>query len=559
MIEFDEEKQNLKIAELRQKEEEDFAQAAAANRGLSYFNLSRVPLEMDAIELIPEAQAREAQAVAFQLLKKEVGLAVINPDNAKVKELVDSLSSKGYSVKVFLVSKKSLDRALDKYSEISKVSTTRLGSFDVSGSEIDAIIARIHTVSDIAKEIQLVLSEKKGSSTTEIVEIMLAGALAMNTSDIHLEPQEKDVRLRFRLDGVLNDILTFDSHIYSYFLSRVKLVSGLKLNLKTVAQDGRFSIKASGLEIEVRVSIIPGNYGESIVMRVLNPNAISVSMEELGLEPRLHKILEHELERPNGMILNTGPTGSGKTTTLYAFLKKVHKPDIKIITIEHPVEYHLAGIVQTQTDPEKGYSFGDGLRAALRQDPDIIMVGEIRDTETAETAVAAASTGHLVFSTLHTNNAAGTFPRLLTLGVNPKVMSSAVTVAMAQRLARKLCKECKKETSLAGEDKKLVEKMLSEMPFEEYKDIQKEKVWVPVGCAKCNNTGYKGRVGIFEAVLMTPEIESVVLQNPSEHEVKKAAHSQKIPTMPQDGIIKALKGTTSFEELRRVLDFESEG
>ena len=558
MIQFDEDKQNLKLAELRRKEEEDFIKAVAAARGIPYFNLANVPIETDALVLIMEAEAREAQAVAFQLLNKELGVAFVDPDNAKTESLLQGLTEKGYSVKPFLVSRRSVERAFDKYKEVSAVKETKLGSFDISGAEIQDVGSRLRTVLDIKKEIGVILGGQKGAKTTKIVEVILAGALAVNASDVHLEPQQQEVRLRLRLDGVLNDVLQIDPATYNYLLSRIKLVSGVKLNVKTEAQDGRFSIKVGEFDVEVRVSVLPGSYGESVVMRILNPNALSVSMEELGLEPRLHALLDRELERPNGMILNTGPTGSGKTTTLYAFLKKVHKPDVKIITIENPVEYHLPGIVQTQADPEHGYTFSDGLRAALRQDPDIIMVGEIRDTETAETAVAAASTGHLVFSTLHTNNAAGTFPRLLTLGVNPKVISSAVTVAMAQRLARKLCPSCKKESALGADDKKLVKDIVNSIRLDEYKDVQQEKMWVATGCQKCNETGYKGRIGIFEAIVMTPEIEEVILKNPSEHEVKSAAINQNILSMLQDGIVKALKGVTTMDELRRVLDFENE-
>lgn len=558
MVQFDEEKQDLKLAELRQKEEEEFLQAVAAKRGLPYFNLAQVPIEMDALQLIPEAKAREGKMAAFQLVNKDLCIAVADPNSEKTKKMLAGFQSGGFNNKVYLVSPRSLEYAFEKYKELSSITGVKTGSFDISDTEIQSTMAKIHTVEDIASVVNATLSQSGGSPTTKVIEVLLAGALAVNASDIHLEPQENDVRLRLRLDGVLNDIHNFEQKTYNYLLSRVKVISGLKLNIKSEAQDGRFSIKANDVQIEVRVSVLPGAYGESIVMRVLNPNAISVSMEELGLEPHLHEVLEKELERPNGMILTTGPTGSGKTTTLYAFLKKVHKPDIKIITIEQPVEYHLKGIVQTQADPEKGYTFSSGLRAALRQDPDVIMVGEIRDSETAETAVNAASTGHLVFSTLHTNNAAGTFPRLLGLGVNPKVVSSAITVAMAQRLARKLCSSCKKEIPLTGADKHLVEKVMSNIHTPTYKDIQQKTVWTAVGCEKCNKTGFKGRIGIFEAILMTPKIEAVVLQNPSEHEIKAAALDQGILTMPQDGVVKVLKGVTSLEELRRVLDFEAE-
>jgi type IV pilus assembly protein PilB len=401
------------------------------------------------------------------------------------------------------------------------------------------------------------LAQKKSYRISRILEIILAGAISINASDIHIEPEEKLVRLRYRLDGVLNDILDIDQNIFGLLLSRIKLVSNLKLNIKDKAQDGRFSIKLGDTEIEIRTSLIPGGYGESVVLRVLNPNTISVPLEDLGINEKLLKILMAELKKPNGMILNTGPTGSGKTTTLYAFLKKIYTPEVKIITIENPIEYHLKGIVQTQTAEDKGYTFLEGLRSALRQDPDVIMVGEIRDEETAEIAVNSALTGHLVFSTLHTNNAAGTFPRLIDLGVNPKVITSAINIAMAQRLIRKLCPNCKKKASLEEKEKNIVEKTLASIVDKNYlKDLSLENACEEVGCDKCNFTGYRGRTGIYEAILTDENIEKVVIQNPSEREINKAAENQGILNMKQDGIIKVLQGLTSLDELSRVIDLE---
>jgi type IV pilus assembly protein PilB len=264
-----------------------------------------------------------------------------------------------------------------------------------------------------------------------------------------------------------------------------------------------------------------------------------------------------ELQKPNGMILNTGPTGSGKTTTLYAFLKKIHTPEIKIITIENPIEYHLKGVVQTQTEEENGYTFLEGLRSALRQDPDVIMVGEIRDEETAEIAINSALTGHLVFSTLHTNNAAGTFPRLIDLGVNPKVITSAINIAMAQRLLRKLCKKCKKKMVLGEKETKLIKDVTDSILDKSYlTGLDFDNIFDAVGCQECNFTGFKGRTGIYEAILTDEKIEAIVKENPSEREINKAAEGQGILTMKQDGIIKILQGITSFNELRRVIDLE---
>jgi type II secretory ATPase GspE/PulE/Tfp pilus assembly ATPase PilB-like protein len=342
-------------------------------------------------------------------------------------------------------------------------------------------------------------------------------------------------------------------------LSRLKLLSGLKLNVTDEAQDGRFSIKIKGDEIELRTSVLPGNYAETVVLRILNPQSIGVPLEELGMEAKLRARIEHEITKPNGMILTTGPTGSGKTTTLYAFLRKVNSSQTKIITIEDPIEYHLGGIVQTQVD-KKSYTFAAGLRSALRQDPDIIMVGEIRDEEVAETAINAALTGHLVFSTLHTNDAAGSFPRLIDLGVSEKVLSSAVNAALAQRLVRKLCDKCKVGRPATPEERAIIERILKEVVDRSLVPGDLANVWDAGNkpdCDNCHGRGYRGRIGIYEAVFMDDAIEKILREKPSEREVAAAARPQGIPTMPEDGIIKVLRGVTSMEELRRVVDLEA--
>ena len=434
---------------------------------------------------------------------------------------------------------------------------TKGGALDIASEEIQDLVKDIKVVADIKKSIEQVLAQKKSYRISRILEIILAGTISIKASDVHIEPEESSVRLRYRLDGVLNDILQIDQSIYALLLSRIKLISNLKLNIKGKAQDGRFSIKLSDEEIEIRTSLLPGGYGESVVLRVLNPNAISVPLEELGINKKLLDIIMGELKKPNGMILNTGPTGSGKTTTLYAFLKKIHTPEIKIITIENPIEYHLKGVVQTQVEEEKGYTFLEGLRSALRQDPDVIMVGEIRDEETAEIAINSALTGHLVFSTLHTNNAAGTFPRLIDLGVNPKVITSAINIAMAQRLIRKLCDKCKKPAILSERDNGLIKKVLGSIKDKSFLEgLDLKNVHEPVGCAECNFTGFKGRTGIYEAIITDEAVEAIVIQNPSEREISKAAEDQGILNMLQDGVIKILQGLTSLDELSRVIDLE---
>ncbi|MSR78856.1 MAG: type II/IV secretion system protein [Candidatus Taylorbacteria bacterium] len=555
VIQFDEEKQNQHIEELRKKEEEDVAKMLAEKYEVEFINLMLVPINTDALRLIKEENARAAKIAAFNLVGKKVQVAVLSFTSEETRRAIHAITDAGYSVIVFITTTEGLMKAWSHYKDLSYSTESTVGALEVSSSEIDSFLSKVHTIKDIGVLIQNLLSEKKSYKISRIIELIIAGALATKASDIHIEPEESYARLRFRLDGVLNDVLNFDREIFGLVLNRIKLLSGLKLNIKTEAQDGRFSVKINNSDIEIRTSLLPGAYSESIVMRILNPKSISVPIEELGIAPNLLKILMHEIDKPSGMLLTTGPTGSGKTTTLYAFLRKVHTSDIKIITIEDPIEYHLPGIVQTQTNAEKGYTFLEGLRSALRQDPDIIMVGEIRDVETAEIAVNAALTGHLVLSTLHTNTAAGTFPRLIDLGVNAKTISSAISVAMAQRLVRKLCQECKKEVSLDANTKILVDKTLASLK-DKSEVGNTTKMWTEVGCDKCNHTGYKGRVGIYEAILMDDAIEAIVRENPSEREIQKAAEPQGIPTLRQDGIIKLLAGITSLNELSRIVDLE---
>lgn len=556
-IQFNEDKQKQKLEELHEEEEESLANLMAQKHGLPYIDLSVNPVNIDALRTVREEISRNSEVAPFNIINKKVSLAVLSPENSKTVEVVEDLKLRGYIPQIFIASRKSLEKVWGRYKDLSYSMETKGGALDISSEEIQDLVKSVKTSADIKSSIETVLSQKKSYRISRILEIILAGAISIGASDIHLEPEDKNVRLRYRLDGVLNDILEIDHATYGLLLSRIKLVSNLKLNVKDKAQDGRFSIKLGEEEIEVRTSALPGGYGESVVLRVLNPNAISVPLEELGINKRLLQIIIRELKKPNGMILNTGPTGSGKTTTLYAFLKKIHTPEIKIITIENPIEYHLKGIVQTQTQEDKGYTFLEGLRSALRQDPDVIMVGEIRDEETAEIAVNASLTGHLVFSTLHTNNAAGTFPRLIDLGVNPKVITSAINIAMAQRLVRKLCKNCMKKSELNEGDRKIIDSTIESIGDKSYLEgLDLQNVYEEVGCEVCNFTGYKGRTGIYEAILTDENIEAVVKENPSEREINKAAVSQNILNMKQDGIIKVLQGITSIDELSRVIDLE---
>lgn len=557
MIDFNEDKSNKKIELLRKEEEENLAKMLSPKYGIQYVDLSLVPINIDALRVVKEEDARSANIAVFNLIDKKVSIGVLAPNNQKTIDAVKSIEEKGYTPTLYLVSHESLNKVWSRYKDLSFSFETKSGALDISNDEIMNFLKQVHTLPDIQKLIQDILTAKKAYRISRTLEIMIAGALATDASDIHIEPEELYVRLRYRLDGVLIDILKFNRETYDLLLPRIKLLSGLKLNTKEEAQDGRFSIKVGTEDIEIRTSVLPGAYNDAVVLRILNPKSISIPLEQLGIHPRLFKVLLHEITKPNGMILTTGPTGSGKTTTLYAFLKKIHTPEIKIITIEDPIEYHLPGIVQTQTNSDSGYTFLEGLRSALRQDPDVIMVGEIRDEETAEIAINSALTGHLVFSTLHTNNAAGSFPRLIDLGVNPKIITSAINITMAQRLVRKLCPFCKEEIVADGEDKKTIDAIIKSIKDKTYLDgIQQEKIWKAGACEKCNNTGYKGRVGIYEAIKADKNIEEIVLKNPSEREIKVASNNQDLLDIRQDGVIKVLQGVTSLEELSRVVDME---
>ncbi len=408
---------------------------------------------------------------------------------------------------------------------------------------------KVNNILDLKRQIEKVL----GKEITKILEVILSGAISLNASDIHIEPEEEKVKTRIRIDGILHNVIFIEFKTYQALLSRIKLLSGIKLNITKKAQDGRFTILIGEEETEVRVSVLPSEYGESIVMRILSPKRL-IKIEELGIREEIIGQIKKEIKKPNGMIIITGPTGSGKTTTLYAILKRIQKPEIKIITIEDPIEYHLEGISQTQVAPEKGYNFSNGLRAIVRQDPDVILVGEIRDYETAKIALQAALTGHLVLTTLHTNDAAGTIIRLQSLGEKPINIAPAINMAVAQRLVRKVCKKCVKFFPPTKEEIQIFEKELKSLDKKIKIPKLTKNLKIPrvQGCKFCNFTGYKKRVGIFEFFLVDDEMESFILKSPSISDLRKTARKKGMILMRQDGLIKVLQGITTLEEIKRV-------
>lgn len=564
-VSFDDEKEKKNLEDLRRQEEEELVQILAEERyGIPPINLAGIIIDNNALRSIPEKDAIEMEIAPFKLVGNNIHVAVRSPQPDKLEMLNSYFSDHEFIPHFYMASKASLEKAWERYKELSYASESKAGAVTISGEVLKKIMANIHNMDDIKNAITEAEKDKT-HTTSHILEIVLAGAIAIGASDVHFEPEESTVRLRLRLDGVLHEVMELTPFVHKFINSRIKLISGMKITTTAMAQDGRFSIFLDNIEISMRVSVMPGAYGESIVMRILNPKSIRGKLEDAGIEPKLYQIFMDEIKKPNGLILLTGPTGSGKTTTLYSFLQKIYSEEIKIITIEDPIEYHLPGISQTQVDDEKDYTFLNGLRSALRQDPDVIMVGEIRDAETAKTAVESALTGHLVFSTLHTNNAAGVIPRLIDLEVNPKTLVSALSLAIAQRLVRKLCNECKKEKTITDQDKKVVENIIKQAR-DAKKDIDNYgvdlnspmKIFEAVGCDKCNKTGYSGRIGIFEAVKNDLDIQAIIPENPSEHQIKQIACHQGTLNMKEDGVIKILKGITSLEEVGSVVDLLEE-
>ncbi len=544
----------------RHKELEVIAEREATELGLQYVNLYNTGIDTNALSLLTEAEAKALGMAPFKVVGKKLWVALKDVTLPGVEDKIRALA-KDYEIHLYYVSDRSLQKAWERFEDISRAERSKGGLVQISEASIDRIKHRVSTNKDVSQLFKDAIAAGGTKLNSELLDIILGGAIATQSSDIHIEPQEDFVKMRYRQDGVLEEVLTFDHKLHTMINTRLKLLAGMKLTTDSRAQDGRFTINYNKNEIEVRVSLIPSPYGESIVMRILNPEGLTVDLEQLGIQPNLLKILKNEIAKPQGLILTTGPTGSGKTTTLYSFLKYIYSPEIKTMTIEDPIEYHLVGISQTQVEREKGYDFLAGLRAALRQDPDVIMVGEIRDHETADTAINAALTGHIVFSTIHTNGAAGVIPRMLDLQIDPGIMADAITVSLGQRLVRKLATN-KKEVVLSPEKEAQIQKII-ERAIRHGKDVTiygytpgtPFHVYEPVPTDD-NATGYKGRIGIFEAILMDAKVRAILATRPSERQVELAARHQGILTMQEDGVLKVLAGITSLDELERVVSLD---
>jgi type IV pilus assembly protein PilB len=511
----------------------------------------KIPLKkFDPKEISPEILKEIPEETAdfyklFPISKKgktlEVGM--VYPEDLDAREAINFLArQKNLEIKISLITLSNFKRAIAEYRAKREEIERALEEL-----EREMKVERRPAISEIER-----IAEE--APITKAVASILRYGVEGESSDIHIEPLKEKTRVRYRFLGRLYTSLFLSSKVHPAIVSRIKILSGLRIDETRIPQDGRFSIEFWGRKIDFRVSTFPTAMGEKVAIRILDPKVGLKKFEELGLSGRSFEVLKKAIKKPYGMILVTGPTGSGKTTTLYAILQKLNQEEVNIVTLEDPVEYLIEGINQSQIRPEIGYTFATGLRHVLRQDPDIIMVGEIRDKETAELAIHAALTGHLVLSTLHTNNAIGVIPRLIDLGISSFLIPYSLSVALAQRLVRRLCEKCKREVIPKKEVKDLILAEIEKLPEEEKKKlkIQKEfKIFEPVGCDECHRTGFSGRVGIFEVLEMTRNLEEIILKEPSEAKIFEEAKRQGMLTLRQDGILKVLKGITTIEEVLR--------
>ena len=515
---------------------------------LKKITVQEVPLET--LGMIPEETARHYQMIPLVKKNNTLEVGMVYPEDLKAQEALKFLARQGkFNFEVFLVTPTTFSNLLRQCRTLRREVGKALEELEaeLKGEKLEV---RLKTAAEFER-----MAEE--APITKIVAVILRHAVEGKASDVHIEPTRDRLRVRFRLLGILHSSIFLPLKTHPAVVARIKILANLKIDEIRIPQDGRFTTIIDGNSIDFRVSTFPTTLGEKVAIRVLDPAIGLKTFGELGLEKRNLEVVKQAIERPYGLILATGPTGCGKTTTLYAILQVLNKEGVNIVTLEDPVEYFIEGINQSQVRPEIGYDFAVGLRHIVRQDPDIIMVGEIRDQETTSLATHAALTGHIVLSTLHTSNAIGVIPRLIDLGIQPYLIPSTLSIAIAQRLVRKLCDNCKKRGLAKKEVKDLILKEFEGLPSQAKKDFGIPKplyIWQAVGCKECNNEGYTGRIGLFEILSMTDELADIILKEPSEREISKEAERQGMVTMRQDGILKVLAGITTIEEVLQVAE-----
>lgn len=528
---------------------EDELKLKAENSGgkFGYVDLRKFPLNSDIFGLIDVEKLRAAMAVPYFRVGRKINLAVTDPSSADTKSLIDELVRMEYEIDLSITSLASWSFLIEKIEEYQLEKQKEKEDMEVS-EVVEEFAEEMATISDIAKEIKL-------SSVKDGMNRLLAGAVKLGASDIHFQPQEKEALIRFRIDGVLQRVSTLSKEIYDQVSQQIKYDGGMKINVDDLPQDGRYSFMLNDRKIDLRVSSIPSEFGDNIVIRILDSGKKFVSFEELGFGERHLEMLREAYKMRHGMILITGPTGSGKTTTMYSLLKEFNTPDRKIITLENPIEYHLHRIVQSQIVEDKGYTFDKALESVLRQDPDVVMVGEIRNKVVAKTALQAALTGHVVLSTIHTNSAIEAIPRLLNMDVDGFMVAPAIDLIVAQRLVRTVCPNCKKEEKVSDKTRAYLEKELKKI--KEISGIKREvpeMLPVPIGCAVCNHTGYKRRMVIAEIVPIDEDLKEMILENKSILELQKFVRSKGYLDLKQDGILKVVDKKTTLLEIERVIN-----
>ena len=510
--------------------------------------VSPIEVLLKSLKTIPEESAKYYWMIPLAKKDSRLDVGMVYPEDLKAREALDFLARQNkFSYRVFLITLTNFNELLKKYRTLRKEVTRALEEL-----ETELKVEKVKKIG--AAEVGRMVEE---APISKVVAVILRHAVDGNASDIHIEPGKEKLRVRFRLDGVLHPSIFLPIRILPAIVARVKILSNLKIDETRVPQDGRFSTKVENRRVDFRVSTFPTTLGEKVAIRILDPGQRKVEFKELGITGRNLKVIENALKKPYGMILATGPTGSGKTTTLYAILGLFNKEEVNIMTLEDPVEYFMEGVNQSQVKPEIGYSFANGLRYTLRQDPDILMVGEIRDEETASLAIHAALTGHILLSTLHTSNTLGVVPRLVDMGIRAFLIPPTLSLALAQRLVRKLCLHCKKKVKASKEARKLLLEEIEKFPSTIKKSVRPTEtlyIYEPVGCKRCNNIGYSGRIGIFEILEMTDRLGEVILKDLSETKIQEEAKNQGMITMKQDGILKVLEGATSLEEVLRVAE-----
>ena len=525
--------------------ESDIAQAKAEFMHVPFKNLSQVAASPEALNSLPENVAKRYKLFPFEIDKENRTLSVgmVNPLDLKAIDFAEKKSN--LRIIPFLVTSTDLEESIDRWYSRSLGSEVSAALKDTSDAPTATRTLDVSQLGEVIREAPI----------AKIVETLLSFALKSRASDIHIEPQINKTRIRYRIDGVLEEKLVLPIRVHDAVISRIKILARLKIDERRIPQDGRFTFRAGEDEVDLRISTLPTSHGEKIVMRLLKKSGKVPTLPDLGLRGRALKNLETAILVPHGINLITGPTGSGKTTTLYSVLSKINTPKVNIITLEDPVEYEIPGINQVQINPQAGLTFASGLRSFLRQDPNIIMVGEIRDKETAELAVQAALTGHLVFSTLHTNSAAGALPRLLDMEAEPFLLASSITSVVAQRVVRKICDHCKKEYTPAPEVIEDIKKVLGPLYdgwLKQKSQTQNVILKKGEGCEECGDTGFQGRVGIFEVMPVSEKISRQILERAPINVLEKTAVDEGMVLMKQDGYIKALEGTTTIEEVLRV-------